>query len=163
MWAYHCIFSHFSLISQARRVKLRHFISLKPSTWYGKCREAMEKCSRLFLTAQWAKKWANHPNFSHFGLISQARKVKLSHFKSIVNLREQVYPSWVTDQDFGTYAPEIYSFQNLVNNRSSIQTQYSTKLAHVGLSWCRFRPRCRCCRTCGGTWWPWRCCGASRR
>ena len=57
MWAYHCIFSHFGLISQARKVKLRHFKSLKPSTWYGKCREAMEKCSSLFLTAQWAKMW----------------------------------------------------------------------------------------------------------
>ena len=49
------IFSHFSLISQAIGVELRHFKSLKPSTWYGQCREAMEKSSSLFLTAQWAK------------------------------------------------------------------------------------------------------------
>ena len=32
MGAYHCIFSHFSLISQARKVKLRHFKSIQPST-----------------------------------------------------------------------------------------------------------------------------------
>ena len=55
MWAYHHIFSHFSLISQARKVGLRHFKSLKPSTWYGQCRKAMEKCSSLISTAQWAK------------------------------------------------------------------------------------------------------------
>jgi len=83
MWAYHCIISCFSLISQARKVELRHFKSLKSSTWYGQCREAMEKCSRLILTAQWAKMWANRPIFSHFNLISQATKVKLRHFKSI--------------------------------------------------------------------------------
>ena len=55
MWAYHPIFSHFSLISQAREVELRHSKSLKSSTWYGQCRKAMEKCSSLISTAQWAK------------------------------------------------------------------------------------------------------------
>ena len=83
MWAYRPIFSRFSLISEAREVELRHFKRLKSSTWYGQSREAMEKCSRLFLTAQWAKKWANRPNFSHFSRISQAREVKLRHFKSL--------------------------------------------------------------------------------
>ena len=83
MWANRPNFSRFSLISQAREVELRHFKSLKPSTWYGQSREAMEKCSRLFLTAQWAKKWAYRPIFSHFSLISQAREVELRHFKSL--------------------------------------------------------------------------------
>ena len=82
IWAYHRIFSRFSLLSLAREVELRHFKSLKPSTWYGQSREAMEKCSRLFLTAQWAKMWAYRPIFSHFSLISQAREVELRHFKS---------------------------------------------------------------------------------
>ena len=85
MWAYRRIFSRFSLTSQAREVELRHFKSIKPSTWYGQSREAMEKCSRLFLTAQWAKKWANRPNFSHFSRISQAGKVELRHFKSQIS------------------------------------------------------------------------------
>ena len=83
MRAYHRIFSHFGLISQARKVKLRHSKSLKSSTWYGQCREAMKKCSSLFLSAQWAKKWAYRPIFSHFGLISQAREVELRHSKSL--------------------------------------------------------------------------------
>ena len=83
MWAYRCIFSRFSLISQAREVELRHFKSLKPSTWYGQCRKAIQKCSSLFLTAQWAKMWAYRPIFSRFSLISQAREVKLRHFKSL--------------------------------------------------------------------------------
>ena len=55
MWAYRPIFSRFSLISQAREVELRHSKSLKSSTWYGQCRKAMEKCSSLISTAQWAK------------------------------------------------------------------------------------------------------------
>ena len=82
-WAYCPIFSLFSLISQAREVELRHFKSLKPSTWYGQCREAMKKCSSLFLTAQWAKMWAYLHIFSHFSLISQAREVELRHSKSL--------------------------------------------------------------------------------
>ncbi len=82
-WAYRHIFSHFSLISLARNVKLRHFRSLKSSTWYGQCREAMEKCSSLVSTAQWAIMWAYRQIFSHFSLISQARKVKMRHFKSL--------------------------------------------------------------------------------
>ena len=83
MGAYRCIFSHFSLISQARKVELRHFKSLIPCTWYEQCGDTMKKCSSLFLTAQWAKMWANRPNFSHFSLISQAREVELRHFKSL--------------------------------------------------------------------------------
>ena len=83
MGAYCHIFSHSSLISQAREVELRHFKRLKSSTWYGQSREAIEKCSRLFLTAQWAEMGANRQIFSHFSLISQARKVKLRHSKSL--------------------------------------------------------------------------------
>ena len=83
MWAYCSIFSHFSLISQATEVKLRHFKSLIPSTWYGQCWKAMEKCSSLFLTAQWAKMGAYCCIFSFLSLISQAREVKLRHFKSL--------------------------------------------------------------------------------
>ena len=83
MWAYLHIFSRFSLISQAREVKLRHFKSLKSSTWYGQCREVMDKCSGLFSTAQLAKIWAYHPIFSRFSLIFQTREVKLRHSKSL--------------------------------------------------------------------------------
>ena len=93
MWANRHIFSHFSLISQAREVELRHFKSLKPSTWYGQCREAMGKCSSLFSTAQWANMWANCQILSHFSLISQARKVGLRHFKSLKSSINQVYTS----------------------------------------------------------------------
>ena len=32
-----------------------HSKSLKSSTWYGQCRKAMEKCSSLISTTQWAK------------------------------------------------------------------------------------------------------------
>ena len=47
--------------------------------------------------------------------VLRTKNIKKYHlgYKVFVNLREQVYPSWLTDQDFGTYAPEIYSFQNL--------------------------------------------------
>ena len=83
MAAHRHIFSHFNLISQAREVELRHFKSLKSSTWYGQCREAMKKCSSLFLTAQWAKMWAYLHIFSCFSLISQAREVELRHSKSL--------------------------------------------------------------------------------
>ena len=33
--------SFLSLLTQARKVELRHFKILKPSTWYGQCRKAM--------------------------------------------------------------------------------------------------------------------------
>ena len=82
MWAYRH-FCHSSLICQARKGGLRHFKSLKSSTWYGQCREAIEKCSSLFSTAQWAKMGAYHQIFSQYSLISQARKVELRHFKSL--------------------------------------------------------------------------------
>ena len=82
-WAYHHNCSHFSLISQARKVKMRQFKSLKSSTWYWQCRKATGKGSSLFSNAQLAKMWANHQIFSHFSFISKARKVKMRQFKSL--------------------------------------------------------------------------------
>ena len=45
----------------------------------------------LFLSAQWAKIGAHRHIFSHFSLISQARKVGLRHFKSLNSSINQVH------------------------------------------------------------------------
>ena len=138
MWAYRPIFSRSSLISQAREVELRHFKRLKPSTWYGQCREAMKKCSWLFLSAQWAKMWAYRPIFSHFSLISQARKVKLRHFKSLKpstwygqsrEAMEKCSRLFLTAQwaKMGAYRP-IFSHFSLISQASEVELSHSKSI-----------------------------------